>query len=534
MRTAYWWRRVPNFGDELNWMISQKMSVDIDWMPPDQAELVMVGSVLEHLPDNWSGTVCGAGLLRPASRIDLTHARILALRGHLTADRVTGNLDTTVLGDPGLLAPRFIPQPIAKYELGVVPHWSDTELRDRFPHAHFIDVRKPPNEVIAEIARCQRVISSSLHGLIVADAYGIPRQAELFAQAQHEGGDFKFRDYQSIYGDTDPHFGEMWTAPHDVVEHVQDDLWAAIHVGFGRPRPADKVPLPTVESAPAPDVDAGSWWSNLWYFITHGHWPPPAPTPVAHRPQVSLLVPFRDNSEHRARVWAWLHTFWASHLTDCEIIMGADNGFPFSKARAVNRAAAQARGRVFVILDADALMDPADLQAIVDQIDDAVSAGRRLWFMPYDHLYRLTEAATLDIIRGIPTAPFSVPIPPPDPWVETVNTTTYGHQYGAMIQVMPREAFYAVGGMDPRFRGWGSEDAAMLRSLDTLYAPHQVAHNGVLHLWHSRPGNDYQTRRWVGQNMQTNTRLAQRYKAATGEPGYMRTLINERAPMKGL
>jgi len=77
-------------------------------------------------------------------------------------------------------------------------------------------------------------------------------------------------------------------------------------------------------------------------------------------------------------------------------------------------------------------------------------------------------------------------------------------------------------------RGWGSEDVSMLRALDTLYCQHHVAANDLCHMWHVRPGNDYATRKWVGQGWSpANSRLAQRYYAATGEVAYMRSLCDE-------
>jgi hypothetical protein len=103
-----------------------------------------------------------------------------------------------------------------------------------------------------------------------------------------------------------------------------------------------------------------------------------------------------------------------------------------------------------------------------------------------------------------------------------------GHQYGAMAQMMPREAFYTVGGMDPRFRGWGSEDVSMLRALDTLWGQHEVEAGPILHLWHHRLGNNHLNRRWVGQSWEVaNSRLAQRYAGAYAEPEYMRGLADE-------
>ena len=53
-----------------------------------------------------------------------------------------------------------------------------------------------------------------------------------------------------------------------------------------------------------------------------------------------------------------------------------------------------------------------------------------------------------------------------------------------MIQIMPSEAFWEVGGWDERFRGWGGEDHAAMRATDTLYWRHKTMPVQVLHLWH--------------------------------------------------
>jgi hypothetical protein len=102
-----------------------------------------------------------------------------------------------------------------------------------------------------------------------------------------------------------------------------------------------------------------------------------------------------------------------------------------------------------------------------------------------------------------------------------------------MIQIMPKEAFYLVGGMDPRFAGWGAEDVAMMRAVDTLYHPHKTTSNDVLHLWHPKIGASHDTRMWEGQSgPHANDRLANRYNKATGDPQVMRALTNE-SEMKG-
>jgi hypothetical protein len=104
-----------------------------------------------------------------------------------------------------------------------------------------------------------------------------------------------------------------------------------------------------------------------------------------------------------------------------------------------------------------------------------------------------------------------------------------------MIQIMPREAFAAVGGWDTRFRGWGGEDHSAMRCMDMLYWRHKTTPNQVLHLWHPMLSNvgtekwvDWKNRLWEGQpRAGTNGQLASRYSNAFGDVEKMRKLINE-------
>lgn len=529
MRKVYWWTEgcqgwsTPNFGDELVPLLLESAYVkQFEWSPPAEAEFVIAGSVLEHLPSNWAGTVCGAGLLHESSHLNLREAEVLGVRGKLTLDRLAvksrEHRNNVVLGDPALLVPSWIRQYQGKWDVGIIPHWSDNELMRRFPYGHYIDVRRPPHEVIEDIAKCKRVISSSLHGIIVADAYGIPRQAELFpdalSRAQHEGGDFKYRDYATNF-DGDPHFGEFWKAPHEQVAQIQENLRQMLARAMQTTPPPAAVPHPRHRH-------------NVCRRLP------------CKRPQLSLLVPFRDDHEFRARVWRWLKQYWYDHLESVEIIEGHDCYWPFSKAAAVNDAASRARGRVFAILDADTIMDTRILQHYVDNIDRAVRHHKRLWYIPYDKLYRLNQEATLAVLGCDSSDDYFIPSPPPPDWLDDsplrghdANSIHYGHKYGALIQLLPREAFFMVGGMDPRFRGWGSEDASFMRAVDTVYCQHDLGDNDVVHLWHARSGMSWDTRRWVGQSdVVTNTRLAQRYAMATSEQGFMRALTSEYAAPK--
>jgi pyruvyltransferase len=201
---AYWWARIPNFGDLLTPLLLKHFSrLDAVRAPIREADIVVVGSIIEHIPADWPGMILGAGKLHERTVPRLDQANILALRGPLSAKGVKGEF---ALGDCGLLAHELVDIKIKKHALGIVPHWSDTELalnptfRNQDGTATVIDPRGDPLGVIRTIGECHKIVASSLHGVILADAFGIPRRIEETSRFVREGGMFKFRDYsESIH-----------------------------------------------------------------------------------------------------------------------------------------------------------------------------------------------------------------------------------------------------------------------------------------------------------------------------------------------
>lgn len=207
MMNVFYWKAKKNFGDQLTTLLLRKFCrINTQWSEAKDADLVGVGSIIELLPPHFTGIVMGTGKLHEKTVVKLPNAKILALRGPLTAKGVRGNF---VLADPGLLADELVTLEDKKYDLGIVPHWSDNELEHNKTFAKFkpkiIRVGDDPLEVIREIGQCRKIVSSSLHGIILADAFGIPRRIEMaprmISHPHQEGGLFKWQDYSASLGE---------------------------------------------------------------------------------------------------------------------------------------------------------------------------------------------------------------------------------------------------------------------------------------------------------------------------------------------
>lgn len=202
---TYWCRTCGrdgrNFGDRLGPLLLQRRGVDVEWAPPGEAEVVTAGSVLSKFPTWWPGTVLGTGLIQSRMRAPLPRARVLAVRGELTRDACDLPA-STALGDPGILVDELLPAGFAAWADGytaVIPHYIDHDLVLRHPGAVVLDILDDPIDLVAAIAGAGLVIASTLHGLIAADALGVPHMLELAATT---GGLHKFRDYASAFDET--------------------------------------------------------------------------------------------------------------------------------------------------------------------------------------------------------------------------------------------------------------------------------------------------------------------------------------------
>ena len=87
-------------------------------------------------------------------------------------------------------------------KIGIIPHFydEDNEVIQNFikanPSAVMISMKhfERWEDVIDAIASCEMIISSSLHGIIVSDAYGVPNVWVEFSE-KVIGKGFKFQDH---------------------------------------------------------------------------------------------------------------------------------------------------------------------------------------------------------------------------------------------------------------------------------------------------------------------------------------------------
>lgn len=146
--------------------------------------------------------VWGSGFVDSGASLQVRPGRIHAVRGPLTAEklRTAGVSCPDVYGDPALVVPDFIvPKASAeRFELGIIPHFKEKQLpnvrRLAAEGAHIIDIQAGLQEVVDEINKCDHIASSSLHGLVAADAYQVPAIWVTFSNRPYGDG-FKFKDY---------------------------------------------------------------------------------------------------------------------------------------------------------------------------------------------------------------------------------------------------------------------------------------------------------------------------------------------------
>lgn len=203
----FYFSKKKNVGDILNPYLIEKISNNKTFLVKsrNKKHILPIGSIL-HFATKQS-IVWGSGIIHPSqlpSEETLGLMDYRAVRGELTKQELERhNLDikNIALGDPGILLPLFYtPKKSNKrFRVGIVPHYVDANNPTLLKYLNkedvlIIDVQQDPEEFIDQITSCDYILSSSLHGLILSDAYEVPNAWLRFSDKMI-GGNFKFHDY---------------------------------------------------------------------------------------------------------------------------------------------------------------------------------------------------------------------------------------------------------------------------------------------------------------------------------------------------
>lgn len=231
-----------NWGDaiapQLASLISGKESNPFHYYTQDNGTTTyaLVGSIIELLADSKI-EVCGAGFISANGRLRVNVNKIHSVRGPLTRELLLkqGHECPEVYGDPALLYPKYYnPKVEKKYKLGIIPHYIDFDNPVIKKFANHKDIKiinickgkedLKSNKFVDEVLECENVVSSSLHGIILADAYKIPTGwVKLSNKVIGDG--FKFRDYFHSVKKTDmnPLIFDNQTSYEDLLNKINHE-----------------------------------------------------------------------------------------------------------------------------------------------------------------------------------------------------------------------------------------------------------------------------------------------------------------------
>lgn len=200
---SYWYHGTPNFGDLLSpELLGEALGLRGVWVPPSyQGKVLFIGSIINCLAPG--DLVIGSGAITDRPHELPASATIVGLRGPRTA-QLLGLRTKVPFGDPGLIAASLfgISRSVTNGRIAVIPHFVDVAevrrmhdgsktLRDS---CDILDVATEPRTLITQISAYDACISSSLHGVVIAESLGIPTVPVRFGD-RLAGGKFKFADY---------------------------------------------------------------------------------------------------------------------------------------------------------------------------------------------------------------------------------------------------------------------------------------------------------------------------------------------------
>ncbi|MBZ9652093.1 polysaccharide pyruvyl transferase family protein [Psychroflexus montanilacus] len=192
---------VRNFGDNFNFDLIKYFGYNLIWTKDyKKSQVSLTGSILGSYLNDFNGFILGSGFIRSGFKRFPNDWKVKLIRGPLSAQQCSAK--DVVYGDPGLLASIVYNdlKKTKKYKLGIIPHSQDYDsLKSlEFNDVLIINPREKSRLVASNVLKCEAIGSSSLHGLIFADSFGIPN-IHIKLSDKLTGGNHKFVDYYSAF-----------------------------------------------------------------------------------------------------------------------------------------------------------------------------------------------------------------------------------------------------------------------------------------------------------------------------------------------
>ncbi len=170
-----------NIGDEFNlWFWEEMLGRDLITLMPDDQLLVGIGTVLNSkLPTASILHILGSGVGYGQSNELITkNWKIHFVRGYLSARALKIDKQYAI-SDPGILISQLRPQACGKtIPISFMPHIGIDSVRYRsFIESmgwNYISPSDEENHILQQIAASEKLITSAMHGAIIADSYRTP------------------------------------------------------------------------------------------------------------------------------------------------------------------------------------------------------------------------------------------------------------------------------------------------------------------------------------------------------------------------
>lgn len=200
----HWWslreKDIENLGDMLSEVIVNNVlalnKIDANKKVSNTRHLYAIGSILDS--GYQDATIWGSGFwYSPATNVFWKNIRkldIRAVRGPRTRETLQnlGYDCPEIYGDPAILLPLFYRQ-IKKGQEGIkiVSHYSENNY-SKFTNIEIRTTMDSWKRVVDEICSADLIISSTLHGIILAEAYGVPA---IMLKQKNCSDLYKYEDY---------------------------------------------------------------------------------------------------------------------------------------------------------------------------------------------------------------------------------------------------------------------------------------------------------------------------------------------------